>query len=78
MIEGVASLGVRPTVASNGKPVLEVYLFDFAQEIYGKHLHVDFLYKLRDEMKFDGLENLTKQIALDVEQAKEWFIKNGN
>ncbi|MDP2805560.1 MAG: bifunctional riboflavin kinase/FAD synthetase [Gallionellaceae bacterium] len=78
MIEGVASLGVRPTVASNGKPVLEVYLFDFEQEIYGKHLHVDFLHKLRDEMKFDGLENLTKQIALDVEQAKEWFIKNGN
>jgi riboflavin kinase/FMN adenylyltransferase len=78
MIEGVASLGVRPTVASNGKPVLEVFLFDFAHEIYGKHLHVDFLHKLRDEMKFDGLENLTKQIALDVEQAKEWFIKNGN
>ncbi len=78
MFEGVASLGVRPTVASNGKPILEVYLFDFEQEIYGKHLHVDFLHKLRDEMKFDGLESLTKQIALDVAQAKEWFIKNGN
>ncbi len=78
MFEGVASLGVRPTVASNGKPILEVYLFDFEQEIYGKHLHVDFLHKLRDEMKFDGLESLTKQIALDVAQSKEWFIKNGN
>lgn len=78
LIDGVASLGVRPTVASNGKPVLEVFLFDFEQEIYGRHLHVDFLHKLRDEMKFDGLENLTKQIALDVAQAKEWFTKNGN
>jgi riboflavin kinase/FMN adenylyltransferase len=78
LIEGVASLGVRPTVASNGKAVLEVHLFQFEEEIYGKHVHVDFLHKLRDEMKFDGLENLTKQIALDVEQAKEWFIKNGN
>lgn len=78
MIEGVASLGVRPTVESNGKPVLEVYLFDFAREIYGKHLHVDFLHKLRDELKFSGLESLTQQIALDVGQAKDWFIKNGN
>ncbi len=77
MCEGVASLGVRPTVAQNGKPVLEVHLFDFAREIYGKHLHVDFLHKLRDEMKFSGLESLTQQIALDVGQAKDWF-KNGN
>lgn len=78
MREGVASLGVRPTVELGGRPVLEVHLFDFAQEIYGRHLHVDFLHKLRDEMKFSGLESLTQQIALDVEHAKEWFIKNGN
>ncbi len=78
MRAGVASLGVRPTVELNGKPVLEVHLFDFAQEIYGKHLHVDFLHKLRDEMKFSGLESLTQQIALDVGQAKDWFIQNGN
>jgi riboflavin kinase/FMN adenylyltransferase len=78
MREGVASLGVRPTVELNGKPVLEVHLFDFAQEIYGKHLHVDFLHKLRDEMKFSGLESLTQQIALDVGQAKDWFIQHGN
>ena len=77
MLEGVASLGVRPTLALNGKPVLEVHLFDFAEQIYGKHLHVDFLHKLRDEMKFSGLESLTKQISLDVEHAKDWFIQNG-
>jgi riboflavin kinase/FMN adenylyltransferase len=65
-------------VIQNGKPVLEVHLFDFNGNLYNKHLHIDFLHKLRDEMKFDGLESLTKQIALDVEQAKEWFIKNGN
>jgi len=78
MVEGVASLGVRPTIEVNGKPILEVHLFDFVKQIYGKHLHVDFLHKLRDEVKFSGLESLTKQIALDVEQAKDWFIKNGN
>jgi riboflavin kinase/FMN adenylyltransferase len=77
-LEGVASLGVRPTVEQNGKPLLEVHLFNFAQQIYGKHLHVDFLHKLRDEMKFSGLDSLTKQISLDVEHAKDWFIQHGN
>ena len=73
---GVASLGVRPTVHENGKPVLEVHLFDFAQQIYGKHLRVDFLHKLRDEEKYPDMETLTRQIALDVENAKQWFIRN--
>ncbi|TAJ78363.1 MAG: bifunctional riboflavin kinase/FAD synthetase [Gallionellaceae bacterium] len=77
MCAGVASLGVRPTLEANGKPVLEVHLFDFDEQLYGKHLHVDFLHKLRDEMKFSGLESLTQQITLDVGQAKDWF-KNGN
>jgi riboflavin kinase/FMN adenylyltransferase len=73
---GAASLGVRPTVAENGKPVLEVHLFDFNEQIYGKHLHIEFLHKLRDEAKFPDLQSLTKQIALDVTQAKQWFEKN--
>ncbi|MFA6016425.1 MAG: bifunctional riboflavin kinase/FAD synthetase [Gallionellaceae bacterium] len=78
ILNGVASLGVRPTVEQNGKPVLEVYLFDFNDELYGRHLHVDFLHKLRDEIKYSDLESLTQQIALDVEQAKDWFIQNGD
>jgi riboflavin kinase/FMN adenylyltransferase len=76
--QGVASLGVRPTIGQNGRPLLEVHLFDFEQQIYGKHLQVYFLHKLRDEMKFSGLDSLTKQIALDSAQAKNWFIQNGN
>lgn len=78
MHEGVASLGVRPTLELNGKPILEVHLFDFKQDIYGKHLHVDFMHKLRDEMKFPNLEALTKQISLDAGHAKGWFIQHGN
>ncbi|MBI1173815.1 MAG: bifunctional riboflavin kinase/FAD synthetase [Sideroxydans sp.] len=70
---GAASLGVRPTVATNGKPVLEVHLLDFAQDIYGRHLHVEFLHKLRDEEKYPDLDALKKQIALDIEQTKQWF-----
>ncbi|MDO9005006.1 MAG: bifunctional riboflavin kinase/FAD synthetase [Aquabacterium sp.] len=74
VLQGVASLGVRPTLKIDAKPVLEVHLFEFAQQIYGKHLRVEFLQKLRDEQKFNGLDELTRQIALDVENAKQWFI----
>lgn len=75
-MQGVASLGVRPTVKQNGKPVLEVHLFDFSGEIYNKHLRVDFLHKLRDEVKYLDLQSLTKQIELDVCNAKQWFIQH--
>jgi len=73
VLQGVSSLGVRPTVKQDAKPVLEVHLFEFAQQIYGKHLRVEFLQKLRDEEKYPDLETLTRQIALDVEHAKKWF-----
>ncbi len=76
VLQGVASLGIRPTLKHDAKPVLEVHLFEFAQQIYGRHLRVEFLQKLRDEEKFNGLEALTRQIALDVENAKRWFIKH--
>jgi riboflavin kinase/FMN adenylyltransferase len=74
VLQGVASLGQRPTLKHDAKYALEVHLFEFAQQIYGKHLRVEFLHKLRDEMKFDGLEALTRQIASDVNNAKQWFI----
>ncbi len=73
VLQGVASLGVRPTVHQGGKPVLEVHLFEFAQQIYNKHMRLDFLHKLRDEEKYPDVETLTRQIALDVENAKQWF-----
>jgi len=76
VLQGVASLGVRPTLKLDARPVLEVHLFEFAQQIYGKHLRVEFLHKLRDEQKFNGLDELTRQIALDVENAKKWFIEH--
>ncbi|MDO8927162.1 MAG: bifunctional riboflavin kinase/FAD synthetase [Sideroxyarcus sp.] len=76
ILQGVASLGVRPTLKDDAKAVLEVHLFEFAQQIYGKHLRVEFLQKLRDEQKFNGLDELTRQIALDVDNAKRWFIEH--
>ena len=73
VLQGVASLGVRPTVHNDGKAVLEVHLFEFAQQIYNRHMRLDFLHKLREEEKYPDLETLTRQIALDVQNAKQWF-----
>lgn len=72
-LPGVASLGIRPTTHANGKPVLEVYLFDFNRNIYGRKLQVDFLHKLRDEVKFPDLQALIHQIEQDVLLAKDFF-----
>jgi len=76
-LRGVANLGVRPTASQTNKAVLEVHLFDFDQEIYGQHLRVEFLHKLRPERKFPDLAALQQQIALDAAQARLWFEKNG-
>lgn len=73
VLQGVASLGVRPTLKHAAKPILEVHLFEFKQDIYGKRLRVEFLQKRRDEQKFPDVGALTRQIALDVENAKKWF-----
>ena len=74
VVRGAASLGVRPTVKAKGAAaVLEAYLFDFNEEIYGRHVQVNFLHKLRDEEKFAHLEALKQQIALDVENARAYF-----
>jgi riboflavin kinase/FMN adenylyltransferase len=71
---GVASLGVRPTIDENNTEYfLEVHLFDFDQLIYGRHLQVDFLHKLRDEEKYDTLEALTVQIHQDVKDARAYL-----
>lgn len=76
VLQGVASLGLRPTLKQEKQYVLEVHLFEFVQQIYGKHLRVEFLQKLRDEQKFNGLDELTQQIASDVDNAKRWFIEH--
>jgi len=70
---GVASAGLRPTVDQSGRWLLEVHLFDFAQEVYGHLVHVEFLQKLRDEEKFDSLAELTAAIRNDTEQARALF-----
>jgi len=52
---------------------LEVHVLDFNGDLYGKHVHVEFLHKIRNEMKFDGLDALKAQIAIDVELARNFL-----
>tara|TARA_Y100001970_G_scaffold292839_1_gene436092 strand:- start:4259 stop:5191 length:933 start_codon:yes stop_codon:yes gene_type:complete len=70
---GIANFGERPTV--NGKKLLlEVHLFDFDQDIYGKHLTVEFLTFIRDEKKFDNFELLSDQIKKDIQIVKNHLL----
>mgnify|MGYP001951949717 CR=1 FL=1 len=69
---GVANLGTRPTL--NGEQVrLEIHLLDFEGDLYGKHLRVWFRHKLRDEKKFDRIDNLIVAINQDIESARHYF-----
>ena len=68
-VDGVASVGTRPTFALV-KPVLEVHLMDFDRDIYGEYIHVDFIRHLRDEEKFDSVEDLVAQMKIDEENAR--------
>ncbi|HEY7944996.1 MAG TPA: bifunctional riboflavin kinase/FAD synthetase [Casimicrobiaceae bacterium] len=70
---GVASLGVRPTVKEGAKPLLEVFIFDFDEAVYGRRVKVEFLCKLRDEERYADLDTMTRQIRADVAQAREYF-----
>lgn len=67
---GVANIGIRPTIGGT-TPQLEVYIFDFNQDLYGKRISVELIQFLRPEMKFPGIEELRAQIARDVDHAKE-------
>jgi len=72
---GVANIGVRPTVEGK-EPLLEVHLFDFHGDLYGKRLTVVFRHKIRDERAFPGLDALKAQIQSDIESARAWLAAN--
>jgi riboflavin kinase/FMN adenylyltransferase len=68
-LTGMANLGTRPTVNGSDK-VLEVHVFDFDEEIYGRHVSVEFVHKLREEQRFESLESLRVQITRDEAAAR--------
>ncbi len=68
--DGVASFGRRPTVDENGAPLLETFIFDFSDDLYGKRGTVSFFSFLRGEVKFDGLDALIVQMNRDEAEAR--------
>lgn len=71
--QAAVNIGYRPTVTENGEALLEAHILDFDEVLYGKTIEVIFRAKLRDEVKFDGLEALKDQIGKDVEDTRQVF-----
>ncbi len=76
-LEGVASFGRRPTF-DNGAPLLEIFLFDFDGDLYGQSLDVAFIAFIRDELKFDSIEALIRQMDDDSKRARERLAEAPN
>ncbi|WP_210496960.1 bifunctional riboflavin kinase/FAD synthetase [Microvirga antarctica] len=74
-VDGVASFGRRPTF-DNGAPLLEVHLFDYAGDLYGRELDVEFVGWIRGEEKFDGIEALIQRMDRDSEEARHMLAKD--
>jgi riboflavin kinase / FMN adenylyltransferase len=74
-LPGVASLGTRPTVDGT-EMLLEVHIFDFAGDLYGRELEVEFIAKLREEVKFDSLDAMMTQMKIDAAQARDLLSKD--
>lgn len=75
-LDGVANIGLRPTVDGR-QPSLEVHVFDFAGTLYGQRIDVSFRHPLRDEVKFDSIDELKDQIARDFDEARAWIADHG-
>ncbi|MCI5048907.1 MAG: bifunctional riboflavin kinase/FAD synthetase [Rickettsiales bacterium] len=73
--DGIANFGERPTVGGE-EALLEVHLFDTELDLYGKHLHVEFIGFIREEQKFEGLDALQNQITQDIKQAKRLLAES--
>ncbi len=71
-IEGVANVGNRPTIDGT-RSLLEVHLFNFNRDIYGQHIYVEFIHKLRDEIRYPNFDLLRQQILKDAEEAKAYL-----
>jgi riboflavin kinase / FMN adenylyltransferase len=75
VLPGVASLGLNPTVSNSTQAKLEVHVFDFNDDLYGQHVQVEFLKKLRDEEKYIDLDTLKKQIQIDADHARDFLFQ---
>lgn len=74
-VRGIANIGIRPTVGGK-EPLLEVHLFDFSKDIYGRLISVTFHKKIREEQQFGSIEELKNQIQRDIKLSRDWFSKD--
>jgi riboflavin kinase/FMN adenylyltransferase len=74
-LDAVASVGTRPTF-DGVKPLLEVHIFDFNEDIYGKYIHIDFVSRLRSEVRYDDVDELVAQMHRDADNAKSILAAN--
>ena len=75
-LDAVASVGDRPTFGG-AKPILEVHIFDFDEDIYGEYIHVDFISRLRGQEKYDRVEDLVAQMHRDADNARSILTAGG-
>jgi riboflavin kinase/FMN adenylyltransferase len=74
---GITNVGVRPTFEPEAEPSIETYVFDFDGDLYGDVLRVRFLHRIRDERKFNSIEELKTQIEKDTRRARNYFSRQG-
>ena len=75
--KSITNIGVRPTFESDADPSIETYVFDFDGDLYGDVLRVRFLHRIRDEKKFNGIDELKAQIERDTVRARNYFHHQG-
>jgi len=73
----VTNVGLRPTFGADTEPSVETFVIDWAGDLYGDVVRVRFLHRLRDERKFNSIDELKKQIELDVRRARSYFERAG-
>jgi len=73
MLPGVANVGTRPTIGDLTKAILEVHIFNFSDNLYHRNISVVFRKKLREEHKFDSLDQLKQQIKRDMTAGRDYF-----
>ena len=74
MLPAVTNVGVRPTFAGDGRVQAEAHLIDFEGDVYGRRVDLSFVEHLRPERRFPGVEELKKQIASDVAEARRVLV----
>ncbi len=73
---GVTNVGTRPTVDINAHKNIETHIIDFQEDCYGNVITVEFVHRIRDEIKFDNIDDLKERIQQDIELTKKYFMSN--